>query len=293
MLAYGGWEVLEHALTPGDVVMFVTYLDRLLDPIQELSRLANTLQQDLASVARALRLQRPHTGEPRGAPLGPGPGHVEFRNVQFSYVPDREVLHGVSFVVAAGRVTALIGPSGSGKTTAVDLLLRLFEPDGGDIFIDGQPLRTVDPSALRAEISVVSADGALFRSTIAENIRYKRPEASDTEVLDAVRAAGLEPALARLPDLVVRPSHDLGEIAARCLSGRRSRGLRDWLSHNVVRYLGRGRPIEADLLSYLFFDRCYTERLIDLGRRDAEHAADAIARFLSDPIPGPIHVGRG
>ena len=84
-----------------------------------------------------------------------------------------------------------------------------------------------------------------------------------------------------------------GELAARCLSGRRSRGVRDWLSHNVVRYLGRGIPIEADLLSYLFFDRCYTERLIDLGRRDAEHAADAIARFLSDPIPGPIHVRRG
>ena len=90
-----------------------------------------------------------------------------------------------------------------------------------------------------------------------------------------------------VPDLVVRPSQDLGELAARCLSGRRSRGVRDWLSHNVVRYLGRGIPIEADLLSYLFFDGCYTERLIDLGRRDAEHAAGALARFLSDPVPGP------
>ncbi len=86
---------------------------------------------------------------------------------------------------------------------------------------------------------------------------------------------------------LARSRRDRGAVSERSAQPR----VRDWLSHNVVRYLGRGIPIEADLLSYLFFDRCFTERLIDLGRRDAEHAAGAIAKFLSDPIPS--HVRRG
>ena len=119
--------------------------------------------------------------------------------MRFSYSPGHEVLCGLSFVVPAGSIAALVGPSGAGKTTAVDLLLRLFSPASGQILVDGIPLGSVDTSSVRAEIAVVSADGALFRGSVGDNIRYRRPEASEEEVRDAALSAGLGATVARLP----------------------------------------------------------------------------------------------
>jgi ABC-type multidrug transport system fused ATPase/permease subunit len=199
VLGYGGWKVLVHQLTPGDVVMFVAYLDELFGPLEELTRLVTTFRIQLASVARAVPFLDSERGEPAGLVLPAGPGRIEFRDVRFGYTPEREILRGLSFTVAAGSVVALIGPSGAGKTTTVDLLLRFFSPRSGQILIDGFPLESLDPSSVRAEIAVVSADGALFRGSIADNIRYRRPDASDGELSEAARSAGLVPALSRLP----------------------------------------------------------------------------------------------
>ncbi|HEY6252635.1 MAG TPA: ABC transporter ATP-binding protein [Candidatus Angelobacter sp.] len=200
VLGYGGWMVLERQLTPGDVVMFVAYLDRLYDPIDTLSSLAVGLQQNIASLGRAIRLLQTGPEEPRGATLLPGPGKVEFQNVRFAYVAQREVLHGLSFTAHAGKVMAITGPSGAGKTTAADLLLKLWSPASGEIRIDGQPLSAVDPSSVRQVIGMVAADGAVFRGTLADNIRYKRPGATDEEVRTAALAAGLGNTLERLPE---------------------------------------------------------------------------------------------
>ena len=199
VLGYGGWMVLERRLTPGDVVMFYVYLDRLYDPIDSLSSIAVNLQQHLASLRRAVRLLNTGKAEPSGRQLAPGLGAVELRGVSFGYRKSREVLHDLSFRIAPGKTTAIVGPSGAGKTTFADLLLKLYEPNTGEILIDGQSLAEVDPASLRREIGVVAADGAVFRGTLAENIRYKQADASDEEVREAARTAGLEQMLERLP----------------------------------------------------------------------------------------------
>jgi ABC-type multidrug transport system fused ATPase/permease subunit len=199
VLGYGGWMVLNRRLTPGDVVMFVAYLDQLYDPIDSLSGLAVSLQQHLASLTRAVRLLQTGPEEPGGTEFRPGTGKIEFRDVHFGYSAGREVLHGLSFVLPPGSVTALTGPSGAGKTTAADLLLKLWEPTSGEICIDDQVLARVDPSSVRRAIGMVAADGAVFRGTLADNIRYKRRSATDEEVREAALSAGLGKTLDRLP----------------------------------------------------------------------------------------------
>jgi ABC-type multidrug transport system fused ATPase/permease subunit len=220
VLGYGGFLILERQLTPGDVVMFVAYLDKLFAPIESLSATAVTLQEHLASLRRALKLIASGQEEPGGVELADGPGRVEFRNVHFSHVRGREVLRGVSLVIPAGKVTALVGPSGAGKTTTTDLLLRLYEPDSGTIWLDDQPIEAIEPGALRAAIGVVAADGVLFRGTLADNIRYKRPDATESEVAAAAIAAGLGALIERLPEGLLS---EVGERGTGLSVGERQR----------------------------------------------------------------------
>lgn len=200
VFGYGGYLTLENKLTPGDVVMFVAYLDRLYGPIDALASLWVELQQNVASIARAFRLLDSGTEEKKGGELVIGEGRIEFRDVRFGYTTDREVLRGISFTLEPGRSTALVGASGAGKTTTVDLLLKLYEPSAGSILLDGQELSELDAASVRRQVGVVSTDGAVFRGTLADNIRYKRPSATDEEVLQAALASGLHTTLQRLPE---------------------------------------------------------------------------------------------
>jgi ABC-type multidrug transport system fused ATPase/permease subunit len=200
VLGYGGYLTLQNKLTPGDVVMFVTYLDRLYSPIDSLASLWVNLQQSVASIARAFRLLDYGVEEKAGQPLVIGHGRVEFRDVHFSYTSDREILKGISFTLEPGRVTALVGTSGAGKTTTVDLLLKLFDPASGTILIDGQDLSRLNAASVRSQIGLVSTDGSIFSGTLAENIRYKKPGAKLAAVEEAAARAGLETTLQRLPE---------------------------------------------------------------------------------------------
>jgi ABC-type multidrug transport system fused ATPase/permease subunit len=200
VFGYGGYLTLENKLTPGDVVMFVAYLDRLYGPIDTLASLWVELQQNVASIARAFRLLDSGMEVKTGRSLILREGRIQFEGVHFGYTPEREVLKGISFTLAPGQVTALVGTSGAGKTTTVDLLMKLYEPSGGRILIDGQDIRELDASSVRSQIGMVSTDGAVFRGTLADNIRYKRPDATEEEVYKAAMAAGMQATLQRLPE---------------------------------------------------------------------------------------------
>ena len=200
VLGYGGFLTLEHQLTPGDVVMFVAYLDRLYYPIDNLASLWVTMQQNIASISRAFKLLHGGDEERSGVNLQIEKGQVEFRDVYFGYNQNKTVLNRLSFTIKPGKVTALVGSSGAGKTTIVDLMMKLYEPQQGTILIDGQELRNSDPASVRSQIGMVAADGAIFRGTLADNIRYKRPDAAIEEVEAAAAAAGLKVTLERLPD---------------------------------------------------------------------------------------------
>ncbi|HTA61539.1 MAG TPA: ABC transporter ATP-binding protein [Bacteroidia bacterium] len=200
VLAYGGYLALKHKLTPGDVVMFVAYLDLLYSPIDNLASIWASVQQNVTSIARAFKLLDVQAEEKASKDLQITKGLIEFKDVHFSYTPERQILKGLSLTAQPGNITAIIGTSGAGKTTTVDLMLKLFEPQSGAIFIDGQNLANVDGASVRRGIGMVSADGAIFRGTLADNIRYKKPDATDQEVLDAAIAAGMSATLTRLPD---------------------------------------------------------------------------------------------
>lgn len=199
VFGYGGYLTLQNKLTPGDVVMFVAYLDRLYGPIDTLASLWVELQQNVASIARAFRLLDSDKEVKTGRQLIIREGGIDFDQVRFGYTTEREVLKGVSFTLSPGQVTALIGTSGAGKTTTADLLMKLFEPTGGRIVIDGQDIRELDASSVRGQIGMVSTDGAVFRGTLADNIRFKRPDATEEEVYQAALAAGMQATLQRLP----------------------------------------------------------------------------------------------
>jgi ABC-type multidrug transport system fused ATPase/permease subunit len=200
--------------------MFVAYLDRLYGPVDTLASLWVELQQNVASLARAFRLLDKGVEEKAGPALQLSQGRIEFRDVWFSYNEEREVLKGLSFTLAPGQATALVGGSGAGKTTTADLLMKLYEPTRGSIWIDGQDLRTLDAASVRRQIGMVSTDGAVFRGTLADNIRYKRPDATDDEVLQAAMAAGMHATLQRLPQGLQTP---VGESGIGLSVGERQR----------------------------------------------------------------------
>jgi ABC-type multidrug transport system fused ATPase/permease subunit len=210
VLTYGGYLALHHKLTPGDVVMFVAYLDMLYEPIDNLASIWAEVQQNVTSIARAFRLLNTNVEEKKGKEFKIVKGNIEFKNVVFGYVQDRTILKGLTFNAKPGKITAIVGTSGSGKTTTVDLLLKLFEPQSGEIFIDGQKLSEMDASSVRREIGMVSTDGAIFRGTLADNIRYKKPGASDDEVKAAAISAGMQTTLQRLPDGLLTPVGENG-----------------------------------------------------------------------------------
>jgi ABC-type multidrug transport system fused ATPase/permease subunit len=222
-LLLGGLKALQHQLTPGDIVLFVSYLDQLYYPVQNLTDLYTGLQEHASSVQRAEKLlDTPEAPGEDLPPLAPGPGAIEFRDVRFGYRPNRPVLDGISFRIEAGQHVALVGPSGAGKTTLTELMNGLYRPQSGEILLDGQRISEVSTSSLRAAVRGVSVDGTLFRMSIADNIRYGSFGAADDEVRAAADQAGLGTLLDRLPEGLATA---IGEKGTELSAGERQRVL--------------------------------------------------------------------
>lgn len=179
-------------ITPGDLIVFISYLRDLYKPVGGLSELIIDFSGSLVCGKRVAELLETRIGVVEASDAIDSPpfkGEVVFENVAFGYEPDKPVLRDLSFKAKPGEMIALIGSSGTGKSTVVNLLLRFYDPWQGGILIDGQDIRRYTLKSLREQISVVLQEPLLFRRTIRENIAYGKPEASFEEIVDAAKAA--------------------------------------------------------------------------------------------------------
>src|SRR5690349_1649438 len=198
----GGTAVLGQSITAGVLIAFVLYIDRLFDPIRDLSRRFDTLQSTMAGGERILELLNTSI-EVRDAAdareMKPIHGDVRFENVSFHYSDDPAlVLDGIDLNICAGETVALVGETGAGKTTIVKLLTRFHDPTEGAVLVDGVDLKTVTQSSLRKQMGMVLQDPFLFNGSVRENILFGRLSASDEDVIAAAKAVGAHDFIMRL-----------------------------------------------------------------------------------------------
>jgi ATP-binding cassette, subfamily B, bacterial len=220
---YGGHLVIQRTMTLGAFVAFLSYQMRLFPPIQALMGLYASLASARVSLGRVNQIfdTAPEVVEASNAvALGTVRGEVEFEDVSLSFDRSGPVLDGVSFSLGAGETLAIVGPSGSGKSTIADLLLRLLDPDRGTVRLDGQDLRMLRLADLRSRVVLVDQEPFLFHATIAENLRYARPDATQSDLENAVRAAGIAEFIAGLPEEF---ETQVGERGAALSAGERQR----------------------------------------------------------------------
>ena len=200
----GGWLAVRDLITVGDIQAFIQYMRSFTQPITQLANISNVLQQTIAAAERVFDFLEEEEEEPDPEDailLDPSEvkGHVEFREVYFSYVPGKPVIKGFTAEVKPGQKVAIVGPTGAGKTTIVKLLMRFYDVDKGEILVDGHNVREFRRSDLRRLFGMVLQDTWLFNGTIRENIRYGRLDATDEEVEAAAKAAHAHHFIQALP----------------------------------------------------------------------------------------------
>lgn len=215
--------VLRNALTPGDLLVFLTYLKNAFKPVRDFAKYIGRLAKASAAGDRILDLldQAPDIYDlPEAKPAPRLAGAVQFDNVSFAYEPGYSVLQNISFTVKPGQRVAIVGYSGSGKSTLTTLLLRLYEPDQGTILIDNQDIRRYTLESLRTQMSVVLQDSLLFAASVWDNIAYGASTATEADVIAAAKLANAHEFILNLPQ-----GYDtiLGERGVTLSGGQRQR----------------------------------------------------------------------
>lgn len=220
----GGWLAIASTLKVGVIVAFVSFIQgRLYGPAAALAGIQVQIVSALAVFERIFDYldMTPEEYDPPGAIALPGvTGDIRFENVTFSYDATRSILQNISFHVRPGEVAAFVGPSGAGKTTITALVPRFYDPQDGRVLVDGHDVRNVTLESLRRDIGIVTQETYLFHDTVANNLRYGNPNASDTDIEAAARAANIAEFIAALPngyDTVV------GERGHKLSGGERQR----------------------------------------------------------------------
>ena len=223
MMGYGGVKMMEGELTTGEYFEFTFLLALMVAPIVQMSNIGSQLTEALAGLDRTEELMN-KTAEAdekdRTIQLSNLHGNMIFDKVSFAYEEDKEVLHNISFEVKSGQVIALVGSSGSGKSTIAGLAASFLNPDEGKITIDGIDLATVDLTSYRKFLGVVLQDDFLFEGTIRENILFPRPEASEDELINAVKTAYVDEFTDRFDDGL---DTLIGERGIKLSGGQRQR----------------------------------------------------------------------
>jgi ATP-binding cassette, subfamily B, bacterial MsbA len=222
-MVYAGYRVIYMGATPGQFFSFLAAFLLAYEPAKRLARLNIELNTALVGVRILFEVIDSPASEPtdeQKPPLTLGQGRIEFDNVRFAYRPDEPVLRGLSFAAEPGKVTALVGPSGGGKSTILNLILRLYEIEGGTIVIDGQNVAAVSRRSLRGQIGYVGQDVFLFRGSVRENIALGRPGATEDQIVAAASAACAHEFIMSFP---VGYDTPVGEHGLQLSGGQRQR----------------------------------------------------------------------
>jgi ATP-binding cassette subfamily B protein len=223
VLGLGAYHVLAGRLTVGQLLVVLSYIAAVYQPLQSISTTVGGLQDDLVSVQMAFGLldTQPDVKDlPDAVDIGRAAGHVKFEGVHFSYNRRTDTLKDVSFEVQPGQTIAVVGPTGAGKSTLVSLMPRFYDPTRGRIRLDGMTVRHITLRSLRQQISIVLQEPLLFQGTVADNIRYGRLEAGLDEIAGAAKAANAHDFIMALPQQYETP---VGERGAQLSGGERQR----------------------------------------------------------------------
>ena len=199
MLAMGGGSA---AITVGELSCFLSYANQYTKPFNEISGVVTELQSALACAARIFEVLDAPVESPdkeNAAVLTAPEGAVEFRDVSFSYLPEKPLIEHMELQVSPGQRVAIVGPTGCGKTTVINLLMRFYDVDKGAILIDGTDIRDMTRESLRRSIGMVLQDTVLFSGTVRENIAFAKPDATEDEIIAAAKAAHAHSFIKRLP----------------------------------------------------------------------------------------------
>ncbi|MHC0066693.1 ABC transporter ATP-binding protein [Nostoc sp. UIC 10890] len=221
VLAYGGYLAVTEAATVGVVTSFLLYVQQFFRPIQILSQFYTQAQSAFAGLERIfLLLDEPSElkDAPDATEMPPIQGEVTFENVKFGYNPDQLVLKGVNLHAYPGQMVALVGPTGSGKSTIINLILRFYDVSGGAVKIDNIDVRSVTQASLRRQIGIVLQDNILFSGTVAENIAFGAPYATQADIEAAAQLANVHEFITSLPQGYTT---QLGERGAPLSQGQR------------------------------------------------------------------------